>query len=323
MPDVTVSAASALDFERFAELQREAFAEIAAVSGTPMTQTSDYYRWKYRTPFGEAKIALVHQDGEPVAANSMYPLRVVDGAESLDVWESCDTATVPKARGKGYFMTCLQALKKELGPNQIFFGFPNSNSIHGFEKFGWSQHGWVDASLRIFPGPSRSKDFHVVELKAFDARQDILARKWADLGGPTLDRSAAYMNWRYFRHPVNSYAAFAYEQKGDHRGVVVVRSAQVKNRQVTLVMDLLALDSKTRRSLFSTAAAWGRRQGAPRVLLMNNTVSRARALANLFAPIPRWALRTKHVLMGAATGPHAEAVLNRRWRVQLGDGDGF
>ncbi len=100
---IDVVDADALDFDAIVRLQREAFKDVAGGELLESSQTADYYRWKYSGPAGNAKIALVTDGGNLVAMNSMFSEYLVCQKGRIKAWQSCDTATHPSARGRGYF----------------------------------------------------------------------------------------------------------------------------------------------------------------------------------------------------------------------------
>ena len=141
MPDPKLLDALELDYDSYVYHQKECYREIldrTRVSDDYMT--ADHYRWQYHPPVGSAKIAAVFDGGEVVASNAMFPVLIRDGSTIVKGWQSLDTATRPSHRGKGYFVACLRVLIGALGQNEIFFGFPNENSVKGFLKVGWKEN---------------------------------------------------------------------------------------------------------------------------------------------------------------------------------------
>jgi len=322
MAEVKVIDAQDLDFAAFVTLQREAYSQIIAQTGTGYLFTESYYRWKYAPPSGRARIALV-LDGPAVAANSMFPLTLRAGSATIAGWQSCDTATHPKARGKGYFMKCLGALRNSLEGEYIFFGFPNHNSMPGFIKFGWRHHSDVHTQVRVLPG-RRTDAFRLVErINAFGSAHDEFATDVGSTGNTMVDRSSAYMNWRYFRHPLHEYESYAWVEGGRQLGLIVLRIVVVKNRRSAVAMELLSLTSRVERGLLRFAAAWARSKRVHLAMILNNTTSVGIGLSCGYVPVPMWALPKRQVLMGAAAGPTADHAWNETWTVQIGDWDGF
>lgn len=322
--EVRVLTPDQLDFAAFVELQKAAFAEVIGSSGAGSLLSEPYYRWKYGPPEGMARIALVYEDGALVAANSMYPLRARSAAGWIRAWQSCDTATHPKGRGRGHFMRCLNALREHVGADEVFFGFPNKNSTPGFVKFGWAERGDVNTFVRVLPGrsPERRRGFERVG--EFGAEQDEFATRLAQVpNSALLDRSARYMNWRYFAHPLHRYEAFALEGHGRRAGVLVMRRVELFGRVFAVAMETLALDASSERRLLSAAAGWAWQARIPLTMVLNNTTSVWRALTCGYAKAPTRMLPKRQVLMGAAHGPGADLVWRQTWAVQIGDWDGF
>jgi GNAT superfamily N-acetyltransferase len=312
-----------LDFGEYVHLQREAFAAVIGDTGMTDVISEPYYRWKYTTPVGDAKIAVVREDGRLVAANAMFPLLVRHAGTMVRAWQSCDTATHPDARRKGYFKKCVSALREDLGAGEIFFGFPNKNSSPGFLSFGWTLQSEVPTWLRVVPGRRLDGFRGMTEIAAFGDEQDRLAEKLGELGRPLLERSASYMNWRYQQHPLNGYSSYAYIEDGDPRGVAVMRELDLKGRRLAVAMELQALDGRARRKLLAFAAAWARSRRRSFTLIMDNELSVGSGARSWFAPIPQRLLPKRQVLMGMTTGGVADDVWSRDWHVQTGDWDGF
>ncbi|MFZ0679313.1 GNAT family N-acetyltransferase, partial [Candidatus Binatus sp.] len=188
--------ASTVDLDELGRLQRESFLGVADPDQLAGVQTPEYYRWKYTQAGGEARIAQIRNDnGELVAMNSAFPVTLTNGDKTTRGWQSCDTATHPSARGRGYFLKCLNALKETFDEGEVFFGYPNANSAHGFTKFGWQRI----STLQIFAGiiPPFSALPKIRRIDRFGPEQDDLAARLAAPGRIMIQRSAAYMNDRY------------------------------------------------------------------------------------------------------------------------------
>jgi GNAT superfamily N-acetyltransferase len=322
MVDVKVVGPAELDFQALVALQRAAFAEVIEKTGAGYLFDVANYRWKYSPPAGGARIALVLDGGEIVAANSMYPLTIRCGKDTVAGWQSCDTATHPKARGKGYFLKCLTALRETLQGETIFFGFPNDNSMPGFIKFGWRHHSDLRARVRVLPGRSPERFRHVARITSYRPSYDEFAAAVAVQSGAHLDRSSGYMDWRYLRHPLHRYESFTWTEDGRLLGLIVLRDVTVNQRSHAVVMELMALDPKVGRGLLRYAAAWASSKGISITLAINNTLGASSLLCG-YLPVPMWAMPKRQVLMGAASGAAAERLWQRPWSVQIGDWDGF
>lgn len=324
MAGIRVVGPEELDFELFVKLQRKAYAEIVGPTGTGYLLTEPYYRWKYAPPAGHAKIALVEDETGLVAANSMYPLHILASGDRILGWQSCDTATDPRGRGKGYFIKCLRVLKAELSGENVFFGFPNRNSTPGFLKFGWTQHGDVRTWLRVLPAQKSAALRAIDPIDHFTVKQNPFFEEFAKQGGAILERNSAYMNWRYKQHPLHQYEIFSWSVAGKLLGIIVLRRAKISGRELAIVMEALALSTKAERGMLAFAASWAKERHATYTLALNNTIRIANGIVSGYVPVPMWALPKRQVLMGAAeSGARARTAWGMPWRVQIGDWDGF
>lgn len=322
MTDPVVLGPDELDFDEYARLQAESYAELLARNGVAPYLTPRYYAWKYRPLTGTARVAIVRDAGRLVAANAMFPAVVADGVDRAIAWQSCDTATHPSARGRGLFSRCIEALRASLRDENVFFGFPNASSIGGFRKLGWEVRADVDTyvrpvmfgTMRPHPGirPTREGD-------------DVgtLAAHVCAATGPTIMRDEAYLQWRYARHPVHRYESFVADDGAGPHGLLVVRTADVGGRRVAAVMEALAPEERTVVRLLRYARTWARERGARAAVCLATTLSAGAALRAGFVRVPRRLLPKRQVLMGAACGQAAERIWSRRWNVQLGDWDAF
>lgn len=90
-----------------------------------------------------------HDESMVIGTNCFDGAIVGSGEKQFKIAQSCDTAVVPEARGKGVFTSLIQEAEKHLKEEgvEMLLGFPNYNSYHGFVKMGWKHIGnfvpWV------------------------------------------------------------------------------------------------------------------------------------------------------------------------------------
>lgn len=325
--EVRLVEAEQLDYPRFADLQRTAFADVlAALDSDGSHFTADFYRWKYGGPLGPARVAEGTLGEAVVAGNSMTRFRVRTPLGMLSGWQSCDTATLPDARGQGFFSRCISALEQSLSDGELFFGFPNKNSLRGFEKLGWMV--WRDVDTWVKPlsftpgGLGYSQD--VQQIERFDLRQERLNEAIASSGVSYLDRSAAYMNWRYLDHPLFRYQALAWPMNDEEWGAVaVVREARVAGRRYLMVMELWGLAPELERRMLLHCTALAARQGLPHLVVMDSSRETWSKWSSGFVRIPRRLLPKRQLLMGQRIGERRAPLQGLDWRTQFGDWDAF
>jgi hypothetical protein len=322
--EVEVVGAASLDYEAWCRLQRSAFAAFLEERGaSDRFITPEFFRWKYSPPAGEAQIALVRDGDRIVAGNAMYPVIIHRGSSSLKGWQSCDTATVPEARRQGLFGSCLRALVAALGDDEVFFGFPNQNSMRGFRKLGWTENEVVTSWITPLPVPSLGAHGEVARVKRFVSAVDTIAERLGAEGFAMLDRSAAYLNWRYADRPFADYTLLVHDEHGEIGGFAVVCRAPALGRMVTLVMELWAASATANRALLRAIRTWAWRARAPFLAMLSTGRARRPGVAAGFLRVPSRLVPKRQVLMGMGTGNRSEALMKGPWSVQTGDWDAF
>ncbi len=320
--DISVVEPENLDFKSHAHLLQTAFQEVLKGTGEESTLSPEFFRWKYSGPIAPAKIAIIRENGKMVAANSMFAFDIIWKEKIIRGWQSGDTATLPEARGKGYFVKCIQALGDTLKPNEIFFGFPNGSSIRGLEKAGWKERYIMPAWARVIP-PLTKTDPNVTQIKEFDQEHDLLFKAYAKSPLPMIEKTSAYMNWRYMKHPVGQYKAFAYKGSQNVDGVIVLRKVSGFDRKMAVILDLIAINPIVETKLYKFAASWAAENNLWPTITLTTNLNYSRGLRNLYFPVPSKLMPKRQVLLGKTSGPVAEEVFSQRWNLQLGDWDGY
>ncbi|MFH1691113.1 MAG: hypothetical protein ABIC68_00875 [Candidatus Omnitrophota bacterium] len=321
--NINVVDARKLDYEKYADFQKEAYKDLLAVRGaSDAFMVPGFYRWKYATPFGYAKIAQVVEGEKVVSSSAMIPLRIWDKEDCFTGWQCLDVATLPEARRKGYFLATLKELVKCVPRNEIFYAFPNEKSIPSFLKLNCSENvlltTWVNPLAMI----TRRKYQEIVEISEFNGNCDRLANELARKG-LMLDRSAAFLNWRYFQHPNNSYVCFSYVRNEMCLGLAIVRKAHILSRNIVLVMELLAADDAIKTRLLRHVAAWTIDQKENTIAMMNSAFSLKSGLMAGFFPVPSLFLPKRQILVVYSADLQGRDILRKNWSIQTGDWDVF
>jgi len=325
MYEVKLHDATELDFLAFSSLQKQSFAQLLTdVKISDDFMSPDFFRWKYNPPIKTAKIAVVYEGKEMVASNAMMPCEVSSKNEKITGWQSCDTATLPKARGKGCFLKCLHLLKSSIDKNDVFFGFPNKNSTHGFYKSGCRPIVDVPTWLSPVSFLLARKSSHISTITRFDKHQDIFAQTYSHKSTPMVYRDSQYLNWRYTSHPKHSYTLFNYVKNGRYLGYAVVRQASIMGRNFCLVMEKLGETPSIERELLRHINHWAVKQHMWHSLTMDTCLPLWSGILSGYFPVPQKIAPKKQVLMAQAMGGAlADTICENPWRAQLGDWDAF
>lgn len=325
MSELVLLDADSLDYAAFVRLQKEAFnALLTKLKASDAYMTPEYFAWKLHPPLRTALITVIREGSEYIASNVMVPVVLTRSSETITGWQSGDSATAPAARGKGYFLKCQNRLREAMGDDELFYGFPNKTSAPGLAKLGWKERGVVTIWISPLPLVTRRRSTRVGEIDRFDERQDELARRLSARPHVMTERSAAYLDWRYRRHPLNRYTLLALREGDRHDGFAVLRTADVMGRRMALVMELWALDRRGERALLRHAAGWAVEQGVGFMVAFDTALPLASGLGGGLVPVPHRLLPKRQVLMvQPKPGEPPRRFMAAPWRVQMGDWDVF
>lgn len=214
-------------------------------------------QWKFAaSPGGTGQIAVARaDDGTLVGMNAFQAIPFVlrDGT-ALAGFQSMDTIVAEAARGSGLFTKMVALFQDQLG-ERLLYGFPNDKSSGGFfGKLGWTSLGPVPMlakplrtsaiSDRVKPGlPS-------IALPRFGSRgpKARVARSASDLPfdtiwsafradnaiGIAVNRTAAFIDWRIFAHPVSDYIVL-----GDDTAFVIGQVSAKHGTTIGYVMEAI------------------------------------------------------------------------------------
>jgi hypothetical protein len=305
-----------IDQSAYCRLQQQAFAAIFARHAIPIERLdAAFFAWKYASPAGKGRIAVVFHGDEMVASNAMFALTVVTGSKRERAWQSCDTGTTPAARGKGYFKANIGALRDSIASGERFFGYPNAHSRRGCEGIGWSLTSEIPVRMRpVWRDPRVGPE--IATVREFGPSQDAFAKSLASREPTMIERSAAYLNWRYVRNPLFDYECFQCTHDGAVTGLLVTNNATVGKRKVLVVMEMLAVDERATKPMLAAAVHAAKSGGSSMLVAIGN-----RKIPTTIR-VPNLLLPKSQVLMGQRVGP-PHAPMNEPWLVQAGDWDVF
>ncbi|MDD3653281.1 MAG: GNAT family N-acetyltransferase [Desulfotomaculaceae bacterium] len=242
----------------------------------------NYWRWRFvDNPAGRHMIDLCW-DGPILAGHyAVSPVIMsIRGKEYLTAL-SMTTMTHPDYRNKGIFTALAQSLYRRLQDQGVVmvWGFPNNNSYHGFmNKLSWfplTQVPKLATSDFRFPNMvAGHRNTEIIEVKKIDERFDQLWQSLDRSGVNMVVRSSKYLQWRYMDNPVNQYQVFALPGFDKIKGYTAVKLYSRNDGISGEILDLLATDKDTARSLISHAVINLAIQGADRINLWMNPAAR-------------------------------------------------
>jgi hypothetical protein len=139
--EVILESGDRVDYAAIAAFQRQAFVNVHAPIAPASVQTSAYYAWKYRTPWGPARLATVTYRGDAASMVAAIPTVFARGINRWTAWQICDIATAPHLRRQGLLRRGLTALLTNLPTGDGVFCFPNRNSHSLLLQMGFQDIG--------------------------------------------------------------------------------------------------------------------------------------------------------------------------------------
>ncbi len=323
--DAEILSAEQIDYERLAELQRHAYAELLTkLRNSDSFMNADFYRWKFHPPAGPARIAVFRRGDEILSTNSLIPVNIAFEGAILKGWQACDAATHPNARGKRYSPRCAKALMDSIDKNEIFYVYPNSASISATTAIGVRVKETITTWVKPCLSGSNKLATEVSQVDSFDKGINALAKRLASNGDTMIYRTEDYLNWRYVQHPVHKYNIFVYSRGEEKCGFAIVRIVQTMGREMAMLMELWGDDFLIHRALLRRITVWMNENSQKYLIFQDNRMAFVRGIISGFIPVPSFMLPKKQVLMlYAKPDPFLKQIIGSRWHTQWGDWDGF
>ena len=299
-----------VDLSRHVAALRKAFHGSTWAGEIGATLTEEFYRWKYDTPAGRAKIAYVTTGSEPVSGLSAFPMTFERPNQALARgWQIGDIMTAPEARGRGLYRKCLSAMVEQLDED-LLICFPNSLSRRAIERAGFAPVADVETFVRpLLPslvkrGPISSDQPRLLDI----LRPAPMTPRCA-----AVHKDPKYLAWRYIRHPV-----FGYQTVGGSEGVAIVRSFRLFGVNVAIVMEFNPVDGSA-APLLNKVHQWARKNGLMATFLMANWFP-IKPIRSGYLPIPSALMPKRQVLY--VRYPRGKTI-QTNWTTQIGDWDGL
>jgi GNAT superfamily N-acetyltransferase len=189
---------------------RDSLALFKLVYGRDMTE--QFYRWRFvDNPFGPPLVSLLWDADLLVGHYSVCPTRMLVQSRTILGGQSMTTMTHPDYRNRGVFTLLANDLYRRMLDMrvQLVWGFPNTNSHHGFvHKLGWTDIGLV-VTLTCHLARFVSTSAAVTDTAQVPPYVTDLCMRLDDGRIHPSLRDAAYMQWRYLDNPVQRYRLFA------------------------------------------------------------------------------------------------------------------
>lgn len=215
--------------------------------------TVDFFKWQYYdNPFGPVD-TWVADDGEKIVGQYTiqrqeyyYYGKKIMGSLAFDL------ATHPDYRYQGMFTKLGFHSLEEAGKQNIAFtlGYPwvKGIAIPGHKKVGWTLLG----ELKIYELNDLNAyelveidDFTIKEINQFDKKYDTLALEHKNDAFIMLNRTGAYLNWRYLHKKGYEYSCFEIlNMKRNLVGFFILKIYKDEQSKILHVIDFILPKNK-------------------------------------------------------------------------------
>ena len=217
------------------------------------------WEWKHRLHPAGGSVSFVAEDAkDKVIAHFGYlPWRMRVAGRELIACQGVDLMVHPDYRRRGLAYELVTACRHQMIEKgwHYTFGFPGRASLHlGLKKIGYthlltlpyltSPSRGLTATTRAarsvrnrmfwFRSSSSTETpgtIRVREIHAFDDTVNLLSRQLSGDNKVVTVRDAEFLNWRFFRHPINRYTVLSAEDENELQGYCVVRGREIVDLQ--------------------------------------------------------------------------------------------
>lgn len=215
----------------------------SAFDGWHGDKNDAFWDWKFqRNPHGSAHISVAEDDGRLAGCYVLNPVRVHVGETTALAAQSVDAAVSPDYRGQGVFTDLAKTGLQEADETgiQLVYAFPTPGAFGGQIRMGFKPHLVIPKAYRPLIGSPRARHADGLEFGSvdrFDDRFAAFALRGRD-GELIVQRDPAYLQWRYFEHPTQTYETLTCERDGELLGYCVLTVNPDARVPVGYVVDL-------------------------------------------------------------------------------------
>lgn len=301
-----------------------------------------YFEWQYdQNPSGPAYELITKKGGAVTGHCAAIPMRHKIGPDLQKGSVGVNVMTHPDHRGRGIYVLLQQEVDRLAGQDHALFNFGFSNEYSHrscLRRLGYQEIGrfplWIlPFDLNRIMKSSRPKRGILMRSAAFAAnpfwRMGLAAfnlrlkdrsgqiekvvtfsgefdRFWQKVKADhtnILVRDRAYLEWRFTRHPTRRYDVFAARSKGELRGYLVARIAEIESIPCAVLVDILVEKTpEGQRAARTLVAAFNRHARAQEAALGLCLMSRS-------SPIIRALRRNGYIICPKAFLPREFPIL--------------
>ena len=257
--------ATTADYEQILAINREILVETAGQKMAGFGRA--LWEWQYLGP-EEKSLVSVADDHGTIAGymhGLRFPYRYRGGRIVASMTQ--DAATVPAYRRQGVVRATHAFAREEFARTGMPFtvGFPNHRMFPDYAHSKYTTVTFVPVYVRPLDFGKLAARFHVgplgalagpvyrallarrmplaageevIRIERFDETIERLTREFADMVTLCIDRTARFLNWRFFEKPTQEYTVWGLRRAGELRAYVVTKRSEMYGHPAVIVLDL-------------------------------------------------------------------------------------
>lgn len=203
----------------------------------------EYWKWRFlQNPFDESTyISLMWDKQKLVGHYAVSPVQMVFEGKLKKTCLSMTTMTHRDYFGRGIFSKLSENLYAKLKSEgfEMVWGFPNNNSHYGFKK----NLSWKDINIIPMMNISKQKIDKLKTKVAYLKNPiigDVIEKSLnLDSSRIRINKTKAYLNWRYINNPNTDYKIISLKENID--SVVIYKKISSFSKINTFEIDIMEL----------------------------------------------------------------------------------
>lgn len=282
---------------------------------------ADWLWYCYENPNGFNRVYIM-LDAENIAVGCycVSPLAILNYGKSNIIGYANHLVIQPTSRDAFSFIKFSKFVfeKEKERETRFLIGPPNKSSHQPHKVLaGWVDYGYLDSLVKI---PISSKKHSCVIIDQFTIEHEIVFKACATNLSFCIEKSAAWLNWRYLSRPNNPYTSFAFYEDGSVCGFIVMkRWIESNDYRKAHIMDLWANNNNTVVELLKAAEHYA--ADFNEINLWCSSDSPIRSQLN----VAGYVLQTedRQPLIGRSLNGDIVRYPKKEWSFMYGDGDTY
>ena len=208
-----------------------------------------YTRWLYaENPFGPARMVRVTEGERWVGFMAMIPVELARYGKRLRTYYVVNVLVHPQFHGKHLFGRMITAAKALVtAEGTALMGHPNDMALKSWQRAHMHFHELLRPSLALPVLWGRGVSANTVkEVGQLEASASVLAEIASQSQSWCVAATVKYLDWRYLRHPSNTYVVQVLAARGVPAGVQITKRVRPG---VRLLVDQFIQPQQTRAAI--------------------------------------------------------------------------